>query len=92
MDAETILAFLPWILIFGVFWFIFIRPQRKRQKERDEMLDNLQEGDEIVTIGGIKGKIIELEEDSLKIQITPEVEIEMIRSAIGNLANVEQEE
>lgn len=88
---ETALAFLPWILIFGVFWFIFIRPQRKRQKERDEMLSNLQVGDEIVTIGGIKGKITKLDEDGLRIKITPEVEIEMIRSAIGNLANVEQE-
>ena len=65
---DMIVMLLPMILIFGVMWFVMIRPQRKKQKEEKKMRENLQVGDEIVTIGGIYGRVISLKEDSLVIE------------------------
>ncbi len=67
----------PWTLvimvvvyaaIFGAMYFIFIRPNRKKQKEEQKMRENLQVGDEILTIGGIYGRVISLKEDSMIIE------------------------
>ena len=56
------------VVIFGAMWFFMIRPQRKKQKEEKKMRENLQVGDEIVTIGGIYGRVISLKEDSMVIE------------------------
>ena len=56
------------VLIIGVFYFLMIRPQRKKQKEEKQMRENLQVGDEIVTIGGIYGRVISLKEDTIVIE------------------------
>jgi preprotein translocase subunit YajC len=55
-------------VIFGAMYFIMIRPQRKKQKEEKKMRDNLQVGDEIVTIGGIYGRVISLKEETIVIE------------------------
>lgn len=79
-----------WILIFGVFWFLFIRPQQKRQKDHQAMLKSLKAGDDVVTIGGIRGKILKVKEDYFVLRISPEVKIEVIPTAIGR-KHVQQE-
>ncbi len=56
------------VLIIGIFYFLMIRPQRKKQKEEKQMRENLQVGDEIVTIGGIHGRVISLKEDTMVIE------------------------
>ena len=56
------------VVIFGAMYFFLIRPQRKKQKEEKKMRDNLQVGDEIVTIGGIYGRVISLKEDTMVIE------------------------
>ncbi len=56
------------VVIFGAMWFLLIRPQRKKQKEEKQMRENLQVGDEIVTIGGIYGRVISLKEDTMVIE------------------------
>lgn len=56
------------VLILGVFYFLMIRPQRKKQKEEKQMRENLQVGDEIITIGGIHGRVISLKEDTMVIE------------------------
>ena len=56
------------VIIFGAMYFLLTRPQRKKQKEEKKMRENLQVGDEIVTIGGIYGRVISLKEDSLVIE------------------------
>ncbi|MBE7048385.1 MAG: preprotein translocase subunit YajC [Ruminococcaceae bacterium] len=63
-----ITSMLPMILIIVVFYFILIRPQRKRDKENKEMLSNLKVGDEITTIGGIVGKITKIKDDKIMIE------------------------
>ena len=65
-------SILPMILIyaviFGAMYFLMIRPQRKKQKEEQKMRENLQVGDEIVTIGGIYGRVVSLKEDTIVIE------------------------
>ncbi len=66
--GSSIMAFLPIILVFVVFYFFLIRPEKKRNKQTAEMRNNLKVGDEIVTIGGIIGKITNIKEDQLTIE------------------------
>lgn len=61
--------FVPMILIFVVFYFLMIRPQRKKDKEAKTMLDNLKVGDRICTIGGIYGTIVRIKDDVLTIEV-----------------------
>ena len=66
--VETLLMLLPIALMFLVMYFIMIRPQRKKQKEEEKMRNNLQIGDEILTIGGFYGRVVSIKEDSLVIE------------------------
>ena len=82
---------LPIVVVFGIFWFLVIRPQKQRQEERDDMLSNLQVGDEVVTVGGIKGEIKQINDNDLKLEIASEVKIEVTRQSIGRLQQTENE-
>ncbi len=62
---DMIVMLLPMILIFGVMWFVMIRPQRKKQKEEEKMRNNIQIGDEILTIGGFYGRVVSIKEDAI---------------------------
>jgi preprotein translocase subunit YajC len=79
------LAFLPMILIFVVFYFLLIRPQQKKAKDAKAMLEALQKGDEVVTAGGIVGKITKISDQFTSIEIASGVEINLQRSAIAQL-------
>jgi len=80
---------LPMVLIFVLFYFMIILPQRKRQKAIDQMLDNLKMGDRVVTNGGIYGSIVSIRDDKrtvhLKISENPVVRIEIARNSIAGL-------
>jgi preprotein translocase subunit YajC len=67
---QQILGFLPIILMFVVLYFLMIRPQMKRAKEHKGMLEQLKKGDEVVTAGGIVGKIIKVGESYITVQVT----------------------
>ena len=68
--------------IFLIFYFMIIRPQQKRAKERDKLLSNLEKGDKVVTNGGIHGVIAGLEEKTALLMISENVKIKIDRSAI----------
>lgn len=87
---QYVYAILPWVLIFGVFWFFLIRPQRKQQKEHEDMLENLEVGDRVVTIGGIKAKIVKLKEDNIRLRISSDVDVDVVEKAIARLADSEE--
>ena len=70
------------ILMFVVLYFFMIRPQMKRQKEMRQMVDALQKGDEVVTAGGVVGKITKLSDAYLSIEIAPSTEIVVQKSAV----------
>ena len=84
-QSDTLLTFLPMIAIFVVFYFLLIRPQQKKAKESRAMLDALQKGDEIVTAGGIVGRINKLTDQYATIEVAPNVEMTVQRGAIAQL-------
>ena len=72
-----------YVLIFGAMYFFLLRPQKKRQKAEQKMRENLQVGDEIITIGGIYGKVVSLKEDTIVIQsISDHSKLTISRSAL----------
>ncbi|MEK6254610.1 MAG: preprotein translocase subunit YajC [Gemmatimonadales bacterium] len=78
--------------IFLIFYFLLIRPQRKQQKSHDEMVQSLSRGDEVVTIGGIIGKIVHLTDDRMTIKTADETRLEIERSKIGRKSSGPQAE
>lgn len=83
--GSDLMAFLPMILIFVVFYFLLIRPQQKKAKEHRAMLSALQKGEEVVTAGGVIGKVNKLSDQYATLEIAPGVEISVQRSAIAQL-------
>ena len=75
----------PFVLIFLIFYFLLIRPQRKQQKAHEEMVKTVSRGDEIVTIGGIVGKVVHLADDRVTVKTGGETRIEIERSKIGRV-------
>lgn len=71
--------------IFAIFYFMIIRPQQKRAKEREKLLSNIEKGDKIVTSGGVHATIVGIEEKTVLIEIAPNVKIKVERSAIGSV-------
>jgi preprotein translocase subunit YajC len=71
------------VIAFIFIWFMFIRPQKKRQLEAARMHNTLSVGDEVVTAAGIYGEITRLDEDDVMVQIAPGVEVRVARKAIG---------
>ena len=79
----AIMPILMMVLMFGVLWFFMIRPQKKKQKEEAKMRDNLQPGDEIMTIGGFYGRVISVKEDSIVFEsVVDRSKQKIIRSAV----------
>ncbi len=90
---ESIGAFLPLILIFGVFYLLLIRPQQKKVKQHREMLNNLRRGDKIITSGGIIGTINKVADNrELQLQVSENVEIKIAPGMVADLyVSAEQE-
>jgi preprotein translocase subunit YajC len=82
--------FIPMVLIFVVFYFLLIMPQKKRQRELQEKIASLKAGDRIVTTGGIIGKISEVRETSLLIRSADKSMLEIARSAVADLDKEEE--
>jgi preprotein translocase subunit YajC len=77
------LGFAPLIFIFAVFYFLLIMPQQRKQKKWQGMLDELKNGDKVVTSGGLKGTIIALRDDSLHLRVPPDnLRIEVTRASV----------
>lgn len=78
-------GFLPLIILVVVFYFLLIRPQSKRAKEHRNMVANLSKGDEVVTNGGLLGRIAELDENFITLEVADNVQVRVQRNAIGSL-------
>lgn len=70
-------------LIIVIFYFMIIRPQSKRQKERQKMLDAMKKGDKVVTSGGIHGKIIAMEDKTVLVEIADNIKVKVEKSAVS---------
>ncbi len=85
---------MPFILVFFIMWLFLIRPQRKEQKKREEMLSSMRKGDTVVTNGGIVGKVVKLKEDRIEIKVDESHDIKMtfLRSAVLNVIAKDEKE
>ncbi len=84
--SEALIQFLPLIIIFVLFYFLMIKPQKKREKQTQDMRNSVQPGDEIVTIGGICGKIVKTKDETVTIQVgADKVRFEIMRWAISKV-------
>nr|WP_246464494.1 preprotein translocase subunit YajC [Undibacterium seohonense] len=79
------MSFLPIILMFVVLYFVMIRPQMKRQKEQKSMLDALAKGDEVITAGGIAGKVTKVSDAFVSVEVSNGVDIQIQKSAVTTL-------
>ena len=84
-QSDTLLTFLPMVAIFVVFYFLLIRPQQKKQKEARAMLDALEKGNEVVTAGGVLGRIVKLDEQYVTVEVAPNTQMVVQRTAISQL-------
>jgi len=81
--ADILMSILPFLLIFVVMYFLIIRPQRANMKRREELLKNIRRGDQVVTGGGILGKVTKVIDDSeLEVEIADGVKIRVVRSGV----------
>lgn len=73
------------ILILVVFYFLFIRPQQKRVKEHRQMVSELKEGDEVLTGGGIAGRVTEVQDSFVKVRVADKVELQVQKQSVSSL-------
>ncbi|MCK3777640.1 preprotein translocase subunit YajC [Ensifer adhaerens] len=84
--ADILMSILPFLLIFVVMYFLIIRPQRAQMKRREELLKNIRRGDQVVTGGGIVGKVTKVVDDNeLEVEIAEGVKIRVVRSGVSEV-------
>jgi preprotein translocase subunit YajC len=83
-SESALLSMLPLVLMFVVLYFLMIRPQMKRQKEQRGMIDALQKGDEVVTIGGVLGKITDMGETYMTLEVS-QGQMQIERAAVARV-------
>ena len=80
------------VALFALLWLFVLRPQRRRSTEQLQMQDTLRVGDEVITAGGIRGYVRQLDEEVLKVEIAPEVVVRLDRRAIAALVQEEDDD
>lgn len=83
--SQLVSTFVPFVLIIAIFYFFLIRPQNKKQKETEKMINALKKGDKIVTIGGIHGVVSSTKEKTVIVKVDDNCKIEFSRSAIAGV-------
>ena len=84
-EQSPFFQFIPLVLILGVFWFLIIRPQQKKQKQHLSMVDSLRKGDKVVTNGGIFGTILKVGDDRITLEIASKVQIQIERQQVARM-------
>ncbi|HCX63907.1 MAG TPA: preprotein translocase subunit YajC [Eubacteriaceae bacterium] len=89
--SQELITFVPLIAVFAFFYFFVIRPQNKQQKQIRNMRNELKRGDQILTIGGFRGKVVALKDDVLTIELKPDnVKVQITKSAVADVVNKEE--
>jgi len=85
--GNLLFGMLPFILIFAILYLLILRPQAKKQKERQKMLDAIEKGDKVVTVGGVHGKIMGFKDENKTIilKVDDNVKLDVDRTAISNV-------
>ena len=82
---EGFAQFIPLILIFAIMWFLLIRPQQKKLKEHQAMVAALRRGDQVVTQGGMIGKVSKVKDDELEVEVAEGVKVRVVRNTIAQV-------
>jgi preprotein translocase subunit YajC len=83
MEGSAIAQFIPLILIFAIMYFLLIRPQQKKMKEHQKMVEGLRRGDVVVTQGGLIGKVVKVKEDNeLDVEIADGIKVRVVQNTI----------
>ena len=82
-SGNPIMAFLPLIIIFFIFYFLLIRPQQKRAREHREFLETLKRGDEVITAGGLIGKVTGVTDEVITLEVADKVKVKVARGQIS---------
>jgi preprotein translocase subunit YajC len=87
-SPNSMLGFLPILLIFGIFYFLLFLPMQRQRKKTAQMLAGLQTGDNVLTSGGIVGTIVALDSDTVVLRVKPDnIKIQVARSAVSSMAS-----
>ena len=90
MEAESMAAFSAWgpiIVMLIIFYFMLYRPQKQAAKRREEMLNSLKVGDDVITIGGIYGKITALDDTTVRLEIADNIVIKVVRGSVNGVVD-----
>jgi preprotein translocase subunit YajC len=83
--AGILVGILPWLLIFVIFYLLMIRPQQRRVKEHQAAIAAVKKGDDIITGGGIRGRVTKVTDDEAEVEIAAGVKIRVVKSTISNV-------
>jgi preprotein translocase subunit YajC len=83
--VNPVLQMFPLIFIFIIFYFLLIRPQKKQERQRQEMLKNIAKNDEVITTGGIHGTIVNVKDKTVVLRVDENTRIEVERSSVGQV-------
>lgn len=87
--GDIFMSVAPLLLIFVVFYFLLIRPQQNKQKQHRSMIENLKKGDQIVTGGGLVGKVVRVDgtDGTIMVEIAPNIQVKVVRYTVADLLN-----
>jgi preprotein translocase subunit YajC len=81
--TQMLLGIAPWLLIFVIFYLLMIRPQQRRVKEHQVAINAIKKGDEVVTAGGIRGRVTKVRDDEVEVEIAQGVKVRIVKSTIS---------
>lgn len=84
-QGNWLISILPFVAVFGIFYFLIIAPTRKQQKRHQELIAGLKNGDQVVTSGGIRGTVVGLADDYVQVRVADQVKIEVMRSHVADV-------
>ena len=83
--AGLLIGILPWLLIFAIFYILMIRPQQRRVKEHQDAIAAVKKGDDVITGGGIRGRVTKVSDDEAEVEIAQGVKIRVVKSTISQV-------
>ena len=83
--AAALLGILPWLLIFVIFYMLMIRPQQRRMKEHQAAIGSVKKGDEVITGGGIRGKVTKVMDEDVEVEIGQGVKVRIVKATLSQV-------
>jgi preprotein translocase subunit YajC len=88
--TSGLMSLFPFVIIFFIFYFMLIKPQMKKHKEHQALVNTLKKGDKIVTSGGIVGTIAKIDDDIIHVEISPDIKIKVLKNSVTELYKTEE--